>query len=53
MADEKRKGSKVMFCSCEHKSQDEIHGSHKRVHNAVSNEKKPPWRCTVCGNEKG
>jgi hypothetical protein len=52
MADEKRKGSKILFCACEHEFQDKEYGKNMRAHNSISNEKKPAWRCTVCGKER-
>lgn len=45
--------TKKMFCSCEHKFQDEKNGDHIRVFNiAKSASGAPKWRCTVCGNTK-
>jgi len=41
----------ILFCSCEHRYQDEKYGGGKRVFNKM--EKKPTspqeYRCTVCG----
>ena len=38
----------IKKCTCDHKSQDELHGKGNRVMNATA--KAPPtYRCTVCG----
>jgi ATP sulfurylase len=40
----------VKKCTCEHKAQDELHGSGNRVMN-LTQQGKPPekiYRCTVC-----
>jgi hypothetical protein len=39
-------GSVVRQCTCEHESQDNLHGKKMRVHNG----NKDGWKCTVCGN---
>lgn len=38
----------VMNCSCDHQSQDKIHGKGKRVFNKTMG----GFRCTVCASEK-
>ena len=38
----------IMFCSCNHAGQDELHGEHQRVHNTGGTETRPIARCTVC-----
>ena len=40
----------ILNCTCEHESQDKIHGKGRRVHNLTG---KYRHRCTVCGNETG
>lgn len=37
-----------MPCTCKHRSQDELHGSGKKVHNTG----KTHMICTVCGSTK-
>ncbi len=38
--------TKILYCSCESKQQDALHGLGRRAHNWA--EKKQQWRCTVC-----
>ena len=46
--------SSVMFCSCIHAAQDQIHGPGKRVFNKTKQgTRESRWRCTVCGTERG
>lgn len=43
----------VIKCTCQHESQDRLHGAGMRVHNpgqGANNTIK--WRCTVCLKEK-
>lgn len=42
--------TRVHKCSCEHKQQDEIHGSQNRVHNVSADGKN--MVCTVCKSSK-
>ena len=48
--------TKVMFCVCKHKYQDERYGKGKRLHNWASKDWKQGlaknYRCTVCGIKK-
>jgi transposase-like protein len=39
--------TRIAFCSCLHKGQDNMFGKNKRVHNKTEH----GWRCTVCGKE--
>lgn len=41
----------IKSCSCSHNGQDKLHGKGRRVHNQLQTpkDKKPEWRCTVCG----
>lgn len=40
----------ILNCSCNHPSQDKLHGPNKRVHNqlTVVSGSIPTYRCTVC-----
>lgn len=40
--------SKIMACSCQHTSQDEIYGKGMRLWNQLGDS--DSYRCTVCGN---
>ncbi len=42
--------SKIDFCGCQHKFQDERYGKGKRLFNKTM--KDSVYRCTVCGNTK-
>lgn len=44
----------ILYCSCIHQAQDELHGKNMRVHNYARNAfgKRGGWRCTVCKKEK-
>jgi len=45
--------TKIIKCKCEHEYQDVVYGKGNRVHNqAGSNDSRPAWRCTVCGDKK-
>lgn len=45
--------TKIMPCTCEHKSQDTLYGNQMRVFNGkVSKGSQKEWRCTVCNKEK-
>ena len=46
--------SKILKCSCEHKSQDELHGPGNRVMSRVkqSDGKSNKYRCSVCLKER-
>ena len=46
--------TKILFCTCIHKFQNDRYGPQNRVHNKVTNEVKymGKWRCTVCSNVK-
>ncbi len=46
--------TKVIFCGCENKGQDELHGKGNRVHNWAGkiNSGSGGWRCTVCNSTK-
>ena len=39
-------GTKIIKCTCEHKSQDEIYGKNMRLHNGNMK----GYKCTICGN---
>lgn len=41
---------KILKCTCDHKSQDELHGKNMRVFNKIkqSDTKNTTYRCTVC-----
>lgn len=44
--------AKVFKCTCQHKTQDELHGLGRRCHNAMAINSKnsvQKYRCTVCG----
>ena len=45
--------TKVKFCSCEHKWQDERYGQHNRLHNLAKSKSATgkAWTCTVCGKK--
>lgn len=40
--------SKIMACSCQHPSQDELYGKGMRLWNRLG--ESDSYRCTVCGN---
>lgn len=40
--------SKIMLCSCQHESQDELYGKGMRLWNRLGDS--DSYRCTVCGN---
>lgn len=40
--------SKIMTCSCQHASQDELYGKGLRLWNRLG--ESDSYRCTVCGN---
>lgn len=40
----------VKTCTCNHESQDKIHGNKRRVFNSL--EKEGLYKCTVCGTTK-
>ena len=42
------RSTNIMFCGCDNKMQDEMHGDHKRVHNRGLK----TWCCTSCGTKK-
>jgi hypothetical protein len=48
---DKGRTSKIMSCTCQHPSQDALHGG-KRVHNRQGGKENKGWRCTVCGTVK-
>lgn len=45
--------AKIITCTCEHKTQDELHGKQKRVANPTTKKSgdKTTYRCTVCNKE--
>lgn len=45
---ETSRSTNIMFCGCDNKMQDEMHGDHKRVHNRGMK----TWNCTGCGTKK-
>lgn len=40
--------SKIITCSCQHSSQDELYGKGMRLWNRLG--ESDSYRCTVCGN---
>lgn len=46
--------TKVLACTCSHKSQDEMYGQGMRLHNRgkAKDGVSAVYRCTVCGKER-
>ena len=43
----------ILFCTCQHKYQDQKYGQGNRVHNRVPRKGLPDaYRCTVCERER-